>query len=254
MEIKIKLKRTFGTGKPKYKRLTSQYVESSQAWVEDIYEVEMGNIVFNKKCNDKCLIDKITNWLTNEQVFFYNNDVYIDSNYQLNCDGDIKIEIKQDKIPDFITFNEVKGEFILRGGELVSLRGVPIKVGKRFDCSGNKINTLEYSPTIIGFNVSEGDYCNFNCSNNNLSSLKYSPNVVYGDYFCYNNNLETLEYIQDEINGMLICMNNKITTLKDAPKLIKGDFNVNNNLITSVDNCKTTVIGDFKCKKNLILK
>lgn len=250
MELRVR----FGYGKHKYKRLTSKYIESKQSFVEDVYDVEMGNIIFNKKCKDKCLIDKITNWLTNEQVFFYDNDIFIDSKYELNCDGHIKIEIKQDKLPDFITFNEVKGEFIVRGGELVSLRGVPRKVGKRFDCSGNKINTLEYSPTIIGFNASEGDYCNFNCSNNNLSSLKYSSNVVYGDYFCYKNKLKTLEGIQSELNGHLICNNNKLTTIKHAPNIIKGDFNVSNNLLTSIDDCNSVIDGNFICKNNLILK
>lgn len=245
---------TFGSGNPTYKRMTSKYDETIQSWVDGLFDVQMGNIIFDKKCNNISLLNKIKEWIITENVFFYNNDIFIDKNYCLNCDGDVKLEISDDKIPEFITFNEVKGEFLLRGGNVTSLRGVPLKVGKRFDCSNNKIQSLEHSPVIIGYDTNVGDYCNFNCSNNELKSLMYSPNVVNGDYFCYKNKLETLEGVQTELNGNLICNNNKLTTIKHAPSIIKGDFNVSNNLLTNIDDCNSIIDGNFICKKNLILR
>lgn len=247
------MKITFGSHKPKYKRITSQYSESAQKWVEGVYDVELSSIFFDKKCTDKKIISNIKNWLINEQIFFY-DDIIIDSNYELNCDGSIKIETINQSLPSFIQFNDVKGEFTISGGKINTLHGVPRRIGSRFCCSHNKLQTLEYAPLVVGYNCNYSDYCNFNCSNNELISLEFSPTIVIGDYFCYKNKLQTLEGIQSVLNGNLICNNNKLTTIKHAPNIIKGDFNVSNNLLTNIDDCNSVIDGNFICKKNLILK
>jgi hypothetical protein len=241
------------TNRVKYKRYTSQFNELSQTWVEGIFDVELCDIFFDEKCKNKKLVNNIKNWLINDQIFFYNN-IFIDSNYNLNCSGTIKIESKNQSLPEFIVFNEVMGEFTLQGGEFTTLYGVPKLVGGRFDCSSNKLKTLEFAPHVVGFNCNENEYCNFNCSNNEITSLINSPVVLNGDYFCYNNKLSTLEGIQSEIKGSLICNNNKLTTIKHAPLKINGNFNVSNNLLSNIDDCNSIVDDDFICKKNLILR
>lgn len=58
-----------------------------------------------------------------------------------------------------------------------------------FDCSNNKLTSLEGCPEIV--------LANFNCSNNNLSSLKYRPRVVYLAFDCRGN--KNLKNIKDQI-------------------------------------------------------
>lgn len=50
-------------------------------------------------------------------------------------------------LPDFIQFNEIKnGSFICRNNNMTSLKGCPINVEHRFDCSYNNLISLEYAP------------------------------------------------------------------------------------------------------------
>lgn len=59
------------------------------------------------------------------------------------------------------------------------LTEIPIvfnKVSAYFDCSGNKLTTLEGCPRYVGKW--------FNCSSNQLTSLDYSPNYVGGNFIC----------------------------------------------------------------------
>ncbi len=59
------------------------------------------------------------------------------------------------------------------------------KVDSDFNCSYNKLTTLEGCPKVVN-----GD---FYCNNNLLTSLEHAPLVVNGDFDCYENNLEYLD-------------------------------------------------------------
>lgn len=204
--------------------------------IQTIDELNKGKIFNDKKCKDNNKLKLIYNWLSKEIRYC---DFRINSNYEIDSPStkDIYIDFISNELPSYINFNIVNGSFILRGGEYKTLRGVPKKIGGRFSCSSNKLESLKYAPILIGFNRKKGDYCNFNCSDNMLTNLEYSPYVVMGDYFCHNNRLKNLYGIQNNINGNLICNKNKIESFKDLPKIIKGDLNISNNLIKNIYDC-----------------
>lgn len=65
----------------------------------------------------------------------------------------------------------------------------------------------------------------FNCSYNKLNTLQGSPQEIGGDFYCGNNQLTTLQGVPQKINGDFICNNNQI---KDCSCLykIKVDGNI----------------------------
>ena len=206
----------------------------------------MYKINFDNKILDRKKLKSIINWLHNQKIY---GNIFIDSNYIINCEGSIDVDIRTPSLPDFIQFGNVIGSFSISDGLLTTLRGVPQKVGLYFRCNNNRLQTLKYAPEVVGYDCN-GGYCNFNCSNNQLKSLEYSPKLLSGDFYCYKNNLETLIGIQSEINGNLICSDNQLVDLKTAPKHIKGDFNVSNNLIIDITISNTFIGGQFITKNH----
>ena len=65
---------------------------------------------------------------------------------------------------------------------------IPIKFNKvsgYFNCSNNRLTSLENCPKYVGKT--------FRCDENNLTSLEHSPEFVGGDFDCYWNPLESLD-------------------------------------------------------------
>lgn len=95
-----------------------------------------------------------------------------------------------------------------------------------FDCSNNKLESLEGCPKIVNGG--------FNCASNKLTSLEYCPTVIKGDFFCDNNKLTSLVGCPKIINGDFDCSNNEnLDSLIFYPKIIVGEldlFNCNLNL------------------------
>ncbi len=105
-----------------------------------------------------------------------------------------------------------------------------INVDGVFDCSYNRLTSLEGSP----------DQCTmFICSDNQLESLEHGPKLV-SDFYCQRNKLTSLEYGPQlkDINATTgvnyNCSTNKITSLKGAPKIV-GIFRCDDNLIESLE-------------------
>jgi hypothetical protein len=149
-------------------------------------------------------------------------------NYTINSDGSI------DVYDDVNLFNK----------KLVKL---PLKfnvVSGYFDCSYNKLTSLEGCPEKIS--------SNFYCSNNKLTSLEGCPEKINGDFYCYGNYLTLLEGCPKKIGGNFSCFNNKLTSLKGCPKKIGGNFYCYNNLLTSFEHCPKGIYGDFYCFNNKI--
>lgn len=104
------------------------------------------------------------------------------------------------------------------------LKKIPFKFGKvtgDFNCSENKITSLEGAPREVTGR--------FYCYDNRLTSLKGGPSIVGGIYHCPHNRLTTLEGAPEKVGGDFWCNDNKLTSLKGAPKEVAGDFVCNSN-------------------------
>lgn len=102
------------------------------------------------------------------------------------------------KLP--LKFNYVSGDFNCSYNKLSTLEGCPNRVDGNFECSDNNLDSLEFCPEYIG------KYFLF--ENNNISSVEFFPKYV-GDLFYYRgtpiaeilwklpNNTEVIEYLND---------------------------------------------------------
>ena len=60
---------------------------------------------------------------------------------------------KEVSLPDYITFKEITGgSFFCSWSELKTMRGFPKMVGRIFDISHSKIESLEHAPEIVDIN------------------------------------------------------------------------------------------------------
>jgi hypothetical protein len=100
------------------------------------------------------------------------------------------------------------------------LKRLPLNFGivsGYFDCSDNKLTTLEGSPKSVG------GY--FNCPENELITLAGGPIEVGGNFYCERNKLVTLEGGPIKVNGNVYdCENNKLRSLKGFPEIFWGEF------------------------------
>jgi hypothetical protein len=94
---------------------------------------------------------------------------------------------------------------------------LPVKFGKVsgvFDCRGNKLTTLDGSPTYVG------EW--FRCTGNNLSSLKGIEKCeIIGDFYCYNKNIPPENYIYiltAKIGGGIYAANPQINNILNTYK------------------------------------
>ena len=113
----------------------------------------------------------------------------------------------------------IDGDLDISGKELTELpdlSGVVIK--GNFDCSKNKLTSLEGCPQEIGGN--------FNCSKNKFTSLMGAPEAIGGDFDCTGNNLFTLAYSPQEVGGDFICAYNPLISFKGAPDHPGGSFKI----------------------------
>ena len=124
------------------------------------------------------------------------------------------------------------------------LSKLPIKFGRvngDFACDGNRLITLEGSPTdVIG---------DFSCDNNKLSSLEGGPIRVSGGYFCYQNTLKTLKGSPEVVGQTFNCEDNSITSLKYGPKKVRT-FDCGYNELTTLVGCSTIITENFWCDCN----
>jgi len=142
-------------------------------------------------------------------------------NYHINEDGTVDVDGDADiydkrleKIP--IKFGYVSGYFNCSNNKLKSLEGAPKEVGGGFDCSNNKLTSLEGAPKEVG------GY--FNCENNKLTSLEGAPSWVGGGFYCGYNQLTSLVGAPEEVGGNFYCGYNELTTLLGSPEEIGGGF------------------------------
>ncbi len=192
------------------------------------------------------------------------NKLYI-SAYTLNEDGSIDTDqdvvlsdINLTEIP--FKFNKSNYSFSVFYNKLTSLKNCPKYIEKWFNCSHNKLESLEFGPEYVGYSY----YCNsnqlitlegcdktingnFDCSSNLLTTLEYGPEYVNGYYNCFNNKLITLKGCIDEVYGDFLCQNNKLISLEFCPMQIEGNFNCSTNKLEYLDR-SPLIKGNLFCK------
>jgi hypothetical protein len=89
-------------------------------------------------------------------------------------------------------------------------------VSKWFDCSDNKLTTLQGAPSHVG------DY--FDCSENALTSLMHAPEYVGRGFSCGHNKLVNLKGAPDSVDGDFICVSNPLESLEGAPTHVRIQF------------------------------
>ena len=100
-----------------------------------------------------------------------------------------------------LKFGEVTGCFNCSNNKITSLEGAPKSVGGYFDCNFNVLKTLEGAPHTVG--------ANFRCEYNQLNSLEGAPNKVTGVFYCRGNNIRSFEGLVN-ISGDFYCGENPV--------------------------------------------
>jgi len=151
------------------------------------------------------------------------------------------IIITKDNIEDFKNIKVIIGGVRIK--EITDLRALGIEeVTGYFNCSNNKLTSLEGSPIIVN-----GD---FYCFNNKLTSLEGSPIIVNGDFYCFNNKLTSLEGAPTTVNENFHCSDNMLISLEGAPTTVTGNFHCSDNMLISLEGAPTIVGGNFTITYN----
>lgn len=101
-----------------------------------------------------------------------------------------------------IKFKKVKGDFLCRKNQLITLRGSPIEVTGNFDCSNNNITSLRWAPKYV--------YLSFIASHNKITKI-------------------TTDCPIDKVSGSFQLDHNLLTKIEYLPKNTKSiNFNGNN--------------------------
>ena len=140
-------------------------------------------------------------------------------NYTINQDGTIDVDGHVNlgfnnltKLP--LKFNIVSRHFDCSNNKLTSLEGCPKEVGGFFDCRCNQLTTLEGCPKEVGGT--------FDCHNNQLMSLKGSPKEIGNNFYCHYNQLTTLEGGPTKIGGIVYCYSNPLPDVILNSKYLKN--------------------------------
>jgi hypothetical protein len=140
--------------------------------------------------------EQVIEFLDKSSIFEYkiNDDLSVDVFQKVNI---IWENIKT--IP--VTFKSIKGNVILSGNKLQSLKGLPREIHGTLDVSNNQLKSLEGCPEII--------HEDFDASDCFLKTLEFGPKQVMGDYIVERNELINIDDIAQEIGGDYIAKEQK---------------------------------------------
>jgi hypothetical protein len=148
--------------------------------------------VFNHRCEN--IKDVPATYINAVCKEFNIKNYTINDDYTIDVDGGVDFYIRDlYKIP--LKFNIVRGSF---------------------DCSKNKLTTLEGSPKFVG--------TNFFCYDNELTTLEGCPKRIGSDFWGFQNNLTTLKGGPTFVGGTFNFSQNKVTTLEGAPEYVGKNF------------------------------
>jgi len=150
-------------------------------------------------------------------------------NYKINSDESIDVDgcvsfwsRSLSELP--LKFNKVYGWFDCSSNRLSSLEGCPKEVNADFSCSHNLLTSLEGGPKEVN--------ADFSCSYNLLTSFEYVPRIIRGNFGCRNNNIKSFEYFPRHIGGDIFsCYTNPIYQVwrlfQDTTKIeLLNDFDI----------------------------
>jgi hypothetical protein len=159
----------------------------------------------------------------------------INDGLSIDVDGDVELYRQRlEYLP--LKFNYVDGNFNCSNNKLKTLEGSPQTVGGGFYCFKNELKSLKGCPqTVSG---------NFSCYENELKSLKGCPQTVSGSFYCYDNELKTLEGSPQTIGGSFDCSDNKLRDLEYFPE-VSGVINIQGNTVYLLSNTFIRTAGSF---------
>jgi len=102
----------------------------------------------------------------------------------------------------------------------------------------------------LKFNMIYGD---FNCSNNKLTTLDKFPKYIQGNLNCSFNSISSLSGMP-LVEGSIDFSNNNITSLRGCPEIVKGYLDISSNNLRSLKGCSKVIEGNFLCSYNKKLK
>jgi hypothetical protein len=181
-----------------------------------------------------------------------------------SCLGSVVIpKMGLTKLPKF---QDVNGYFDCSENKLTSLEGAPDSIHGAFTCADNKLTSLKGCTTrgvakfychnnkltslVGGPPRLESGNAEYSCGNNPLKSLKGAPQKVTGDFWCEETPLRTLEGAPDRVGGDFNCYESKLTSLKGAPQGVARDFNCFENSLSNLEGAPAFVGGDFSATSN----
>ena len=114
-------------------------------------------------------------------------------NYTIN--DDLSIDV----------YGNVDIQYVTTRRSINILDEIPIKFNKvsgYFNCSNNRLTSLENCPKYVGKM--------FRCDENNLTSLEHSPEFVGGSFDCYFNPLKSLDGLKVSYKKLYFDNKNKL--------------------------------------------
>lgn len=150
--------------------------------------------------------EEIKEWLE----YYFIKDYIIHDDLTIDVNGNVGLGDRGIyQLP--VQFGVVDGNFLISHSRISTLKGCPLKVTKKFDCSKNFLESLEFCPKEIGQA--------FICDYNQIRKLDYSPEIVGGSFYCMDNPIENLHGFKTKIERNFIhaCQEKKscITEIKD---------------------------------------
>ena len=145
---------------------------------------------------------------------------------------------EKEEIKAWLNKNQIKGYILIKNEEY----GYVVNVNGNVVLYNKNLKNIE-----VKFNEINGW---FNCTVNKLNSLEGCPEIVHGNFNCNDNKLKTLEFCPKIVNGDFDCSNNKLINLKGSPKTIYGSFDCSKNKIISLNDCDSDIEGDFCATEN----
>jgi hypothetical protein len=121
--------------------------------------------------------------------------VSVDDLGLVSCTGSVTLKnTTVEHLP--VRFKHVDGYFDCSHNRLLSLEGAPVSVGEWFNCSSNQLATLAGAPQTVG--------THFFCHRNKLQSLVGAPSGIPGRMDCIYNPFYSLDGLPQEIGLDLI--------------------------------------------------
>lgn len=165
---------------------TSPWTEGDKKWDYNLSDENVEKIIIddNKRNYESKVNEAIT--LTKEEIIekfklIFKLTLNQDGSYDAPSGVDLS-EMDLSELP--LKFGKVEGNFDCSYNKLTSLEGAPKEVGGDFDCGYNKLTSLKGGPKKVGKN--------FNCDDNKLTSLDGAPKEVGGNFNCTHNKLTEL--------------------------------------------------------------